>query len=133
MKKLFLLLFVATFVLFTSCEKDAESEPSVLAQDLQNGFWESVDSDFVGLYDGTNQTNYYICTDDVCHPNFPCIAFSYVHPYTLGDNTITITDLDEPEPWPIKIEGDTLTINAFSINRTFISKRKETLGFEDCQ
>ena len=126
MKKIFLLLFVATFVLFTSCEKDAEPEPYSLATDLENGYWVNIlYSDIVLKFDGTNHTVYIICEEVSCAPNFPCIRQEDVFPYTLEDNTISI---DGGGYWSIKIEGDILTIDDILINQ-----RTLTFDYSDCE
>lgn len=130
MKKVLLFLSVATVLLFTSCEKDAE--PSALAIDLQNGFWE-LKSEFPILkFDGTNVTFYNICEEDICSPDpdfpFPCTEESSSLAYVFEGNIIylILPSGDATDSIPIKIEGDILNLD------NVIYQRKETLLYKDC-
>jgi hypothetical protein len=125
MKKVLLLLSVFTFILFTSCEKDAEPEPYSLATDLQNGYWVyySVSITVVQKFDGTNVTVYIICEEVSCAPNFPCILVEDVFPYTLEGDVITIDGGSSP----IKIEDDILTSDV-----TNVLQRTLTFNYSDC-
>ena len=126
MKKLFLFLFIATFVLFTSCEKDSEPEPYSLATDLENGYWvDFVYSDIVLKFDGTNLTTYIICEEVSCAPNFPCILVEDDIPYTLEGDVISIGG---GSPQTIKIEGDILTIGDANV-----LQRTLTFDYSDCE
>ena len=112
MKKLFLFLFLATFVLFSSCEKDAEPEPYSLANDLQNGYWEE-DIDLIVEFDGTKMIWHHICNQiRFCAPKLPCVESSPSNTYTIDNNTIIINDVGS---FSIKIEGDILSINLVKI------------------
>ena len=127
MKKLCLLLLVATFVLFTSCEKDAEPEPYSLAADLQNGYWEYSWS--VLKFNGTNITDYFTGGWNM-DLHVQCIRDKSESPYTLEDNTF----ISRGDTIPFKIEGDVLIIDytQFGIDYPLEYQRKEVLRYPDC-
>ena len=74
MKIINLSLLLIILSISISCEKDEEATIT-LAQDLQNGFWESTYQTLTIKFDGTNATLYATCEADGCPPNFPVYRF----------------------------------------------------------
>jgi len=126
MKQVFLFLSVASIILFTSCEKDAEPEPITLTQDLQNGYWE-VDfnvSKSVMKFEASTVHSYWI------EGTSPCITDTNSQDYTLEGNILTMPSSENP--LMIKIEGDVLTLTDEVDQMMIEFNRKSTLDYTDC-
>lgn len=128
MKKALIFLSFATFILFTSCEKDAEPEPEsiTLAQDLQNGYWEVV----FGLNGSVWKLNTHTMDSWWLEGNPVCIVNSSTQDYTLEGNLLTIGN--DPNPATVEIQGDTLTLTFELDGFEYTFERKLTLDYSGC-
>ena len=130
MKQALIFLSVATFILFTSCEKD--EEPAItLEQDLQNGYWKATYASNVRKFDESNNyTIYELCETEGCSPNFPCIKFSDTFDYFVDENILYVYfngNAAGPTASTIRIDGNILTIN-----EDYTLERMSTLDYPDC-
>ena len=124
--KVSLLLLILSISI--SCEeKEEEPITLTLAEDVQNGVWEATNGSQVLWFDGTTITIYQICITENCSPNFPCVADTSEGEYLIENNTLTIINGAD---FPIKIEGDVLTIT--DLDGEAIFHRKPMLAYPDC-
>ena len=126
MKQGLLIISVFSFIIFTSCEKDAEPEPYSLAIDLQNGYWErhfGPEVIIILKFNTSTFTSYWIWGTP------PCIDDTSTQGYTLNDSIMKYEDY--PDPITVEIQGDILTIDPEGYGGTF--ERKSTLDYPDCE
>ena len=129
MKTIKISLILLILSISISCEKK-EEEPITLtlSEDVQNGVWEATNGSMVLKFDGTTIKIYQICIAEDCSPNFPCVEDASEAEYLIENNLLTIDG--GIADFPIKIEGDVLTITDLDGEAVF--HRKPMLAYPDC-
>ena len=130
MKRVLLFLSVLTFISFTSCDNAEEEpipEPSALALDLQNGYWETqfTSGDISVLkFNESTAISYWV------EGNPLCIVDINTQNYTLEGNLLTLPSSENT--LIIEIQDDVLTL-LDEVDQMMIEfNRKSSLDYPDC-